>query len=100
MRPLFDWPLALYLGLDATYRSLEFLDADLDPVDSQQGHVIVNGRVGLGDVDQAWRVDLEVKNLGDELTRVFSGDLPLLFGGHWVQTNNPRTVTVKASAQF
>lgn len=100
VRPLFDWPLALYLGLDATYRSLEFLDADLDPVDSQQGHVIVNGRVGLGDVDQAWRVDLEVKNLGDELTRVFSGDLPLLFGGHWVQTNNPRTVTVKASAQF
>lgn len=92
-RQLGNLPVMGMIALDASYRDDELLDADLDPLDSQEAHWLFNGRLGLLDVDGLWSFTLVGKNLTDETTKVFGGDIPLFYGSHWASANSPRTVT-------
>ncbi len=92
-RQLGNLPIAGMVALDASYRDDELLDADLDPLDAQEAHWLFNARLGLADIDKAWTFVIVAKNLTDELTKVFGGDIPLFFGSHWASTNAPRTIS-------
>ncbi len=98
--PMGNLPFVGALAFTASYKGFEYLDSDLDPIDSQQAYWLFNARVGLRDIEERWSFTVFVKNLTDELNKVFSSDVPIVYGAHMVQTNAPRTVSANLTIEF
>lgn len=97
---LFDGPANFFVGANASYKGFEFMDSDLDPLDSQGAYWLYNAHLGLKHADDLWNLVVHCKNLSDKLVKTFSGDVPLQAGAHGALTNPPRTFSVALQWNF
>lgn len=97
--PIVD-SLSLFAGASASYKGFEYMDSDLDPLDSQDSYWLYNALAGLKHPDGRWSIVVHGKNLGDRLVKTFSGDIPIQAGAHWALTNSPRAFVVTAQYRF
>ena len=98
--PLFSWPVDVIAGVGATYKGFEYMDSDLDPLDSQNGYWLYNASLGLKSSEDRWSFAIQGKNLSNALVKVFSGDVPLEAGAHWALANPPRTISATLQIKF
>ncbi len=74
-------PISATLGIGATL-DIVFTDdynpsSNVDPRVEQEGFTKLNGRIGIGAIDQTWELSLVGKNLTDETVIVYAADTPL-----------------------
>ncbi|MEN8719179.1 MAG: TonB-dependent receptor [Oceanococcaceae bacterium] len=95
--PYLGWPLAL--GAVAEGASRQFLNIDLDPIDSQPGFLRYNAFASVSSPDE--RVTLRVigRNLSDKIVRREAADIALI-GAHSVGTFPPRSIAVELGLRF
>ncbi|MGB1087144.1 MAG: TonB-dependent receptor, partial [Alphaproteobacteria bacterium] len=60
--PLGNLPFAAAVAFTASYKGFEYLDSDLDPIDSQDAYWLFNARMGLRDLEERWSFTVHVKN--------------------------------------
>mgnify|MGYP000123760533 CR=1 FL=1 len=105
---IWAFPLS-WIGLDnilglmagsASYRGFEFIDPDLDPRDSQEAYWLFGARAGLRHIDNLWSLEVQVKNITDEIYKLTSFDAPIALGAHIAQSNPPRTVLVRLRVEI
>ena len=88
-----------------------FTSADNDPLDIQEGYTKLDVRFGLEAADANWDVAAVIRNVTDELTCAFRGDIPGSFGpadpvtgaaesGHFCLTERPRTIALQGRYRF
>lgn len=99
-RPLFDWPILLAVGANASFKSLEYFDADLDPIDSQGAHILFGAQIGIAGIDQDWGLSLSIENLTDRIVKTRSIDMPLAYGAHMGILNRGRTFALQGRWTF
>lgn len=102
---IFAWPIEslnslFMLAGSASFRGREFIDPDLDPLDSQDEHWIYGARIGIRDIDDAWSFEIHGKNLSDEIVKITSFDAPIAVGAHMAQSNKPRQVIARMRVEF
>ena len=97
---LFNWPVELVIGGDLYLQGKQFLQADLDPLDSQDMYYRVNLRAALRSMDGWWSASLFVRNVLDKTIKIRGFDVPLFNGSHWARAGDPRTVSVQANIKF
>lgn len=71
----------LDLSLNANYRSSQYMEAVNAPSNLEPGYWVVDGRVGIAEIDSRWTISAWVKNLTKSQYRIYVNDLPA-FG--WV----------------
>ena len=98
--PLGQWPMQILVGGDANYQGAHYTDSDLDPASFQDGYVTFNARLGLMDIDGIWQVQLNAKNLTDEMPLLLSSDVPLQQGGYAGTFGPPRTLSGEVRVRF
>ena len=97
-----------FIHFDVRYMSSYNTGSDLDIEKIQEGFAVMNGRVGIGDVDGSWRFELWGKNLLDKDYIQIAFDAPIQGRGTGpgsTQTFNaflggPRTIGVTLRRQF
>jgi outer membrane receptor protein involved in Fe transport len=84
--------LRAFAYADWRYQSEVMTERLLRVNSNQQGYATANARIGLGDPDQAWTVELWARNLTD--ARFFTATLPASFQGNTLvgAPGEPRTV--------
>lgn len=90
----------MMLAGSASYRGFEFIDPDLDPLDTQKAHWIFGARAGLRHIDGLWNLEVQMKNITNEIVKITSFDAPIALGAHISQTNAPRTVLVRLRVEI
>ncbi len=76
LRPI-SQTLGIGLTLDVVFTDDYNPSSNVDPRVEQDGFTKLNGRIGLGAIDQSWEVSLVGKNLTDETVIVYAADTPL-----------------------
>lgn len=71
----------LDVSLNANWRSSQYMEAVNAPSNLEPGYWVVDGRVGIAEIDSRWTVSAWVKNLTKSQYRIYVNDLPA-FG--WV----------------
>ena len=61
--------------VDATYTGNTYFSVLSAPVDYEAAHTVANARISLSDSDDRWEVAVFVKNLSNEVYRVYSADV-------------------------
>lgn len=79
--------------IDGRYTSDLSTGSDLDLEKVQEGFVLFNARVGVGDIDDGWRVELFVRNLLDKEFLQVGFDAPLQGSGTARNAFLPNTQT-------
>lgn len=92
-------PLPLALGVVAEGASHQFLNIDLDPIDSQPGYLRYNAYAALSDASQHLTLRLIGRNLSDQVVRREAADIAIV-GAHSVGLFPPRTLAVELSYRF
>lgn len=88
------------LAFDYGYTSSAFRQGDLDPILKSDSINLLNARLGIGPQNDAWRVDLLIKNLANEYEITAGNDVPLSYGSHFGVVMPPRTFIIGVSANF
>jgi outer membrane receptor protein involved in Fe transport len=105
----YAWPiggsLALHTVLDVLYSDEYLQSLTLDPRAVQEAYTKLNARVALGAKDRRWEVALVGRNLTDEDTVSYAGDVPLsgsIFGApaFYGFVDLPRTLALEGSFRF
>lgn len=100
----FEQPLTGDLGLRANlnylYRSKYHTAQDLDPLSLQDGYVMLNASVAIGAMDQAWGLEVWVRNLTDERVASIVIDVPFQAGSQVAMMEAPRTFGVTLRGRF
>lgn len=73
--------LEVLIHLDGRYTSKMNTGSDLDVEKIQSGYFLLNGRVGLGDIDGRWQIELWGRNLLDKDYFQVAFDAPLQGSG-------------------
>ena len=95
--PWLDWPVGI--GAVAEGASHQFLNIDLDPIDSQPGYVRYNAFAGTSDPKQRFSLRLVGRNLTDRIVRREAADVAVV-GAHQVGLFPPRSVSLEAGYRF
>ena len=100
------------LGSGLEFRSsLEMLytdefetSGDLDANLAQDTYIKWNARIAISDVEQGWNLALVLKNITDETTTIFGGDVPLAELGfdqtYFQFIDPPRSMEIQAAYNF
>lgn len=91
--------LKLILSGDASWRSSQYFESNNSPSSLEPGYWLVNGRLGLGSIDDKWTITAFAKNLTKTKYRTYVNDLPS-FGWLLNIYGAPRTYGVSASVKF
>ena len=91
--------LPFALGVVAEGASHQFLNVDLDPIDSQPGYLRYNAFVGLSDGSGRLTLRLIGRNLTDETVRREAADIALV-GAHSVGVYPPRRFAAELGYRF
>ncbi|CAE7405835.1 pksA [Symbiodinium microadriaticum] len=97
---LFNWPMRLHAGFDASYQSEMFTTRDLDPIDIREGGYYMDARLGLRGLDEAWHLMVFVSNVLDEQVAAGSDDVPTFRGSHFGGPFPGRRIEVEARVSF
>ena len=92
--------LAARAHLDFRWTDETNTGSDLDPEKIQDSYFVVNGRVGIGALDDRWRLDLWAHNLFDEEYFQVIIDSPIQTGSFTAFLAEPRTWGVTLSGRF
>ena len=98
--PLFNWPLMAGVSGAALYQGHVFFQEDQDPNDAQPRYWRFDAGVSLRDVDEAWSINASVRNITDQVVRMFAADVPVLAGAHVSFVEPPRTYLLEVRANF
>ena len=99
IRPI-SHTLGIGASLDVIFTDDYNPSSNLDPRVQQEAFYKLNGRLGIGAIDQSWELALIGKNLTDEVIVVYAADTPLaknLFGttSHTGFIDAPRSVALQ-----
>lgn len=101
--PLTD-QLELQMGIDYMYSDEFEVENDQDPLTTQGSFDKINARIALAGNDGLWSVAILGKNLTDEKTSFFGGDVPLggigFRGSYFQFIEAPRSFEIQAQYQF
>lgn len=97
--------IGLGLSLDVVFSDDYNPSSNVDPRVEQPGFTKLNGRIGIGAIDQRWEVSLVGKNLTDETVIVYAADTPLsktIFGATTFTgfVEAPRSVALQMSYRW
>lgn len=95
-QPQINNDLKAIVYFDARYTSELNTGSDLDIEKIQDGFLVVNGRVGIADIDDGWRIEFFARNLFDKDYIQVAFDGPLQGGGTVGNTFAPTTQTFNA----
>lgn len=95
--PVLGLPIAL--GAVAEGASHQFLNIDLDPIDSQPGYLRYNAYAALSDLSGRLSLRLVGRNLSDETVRREAADIAIV-GAHSVGIHPPRSVAMELGYRF
>ena len=103
-RPLGE-ALELRTSMDVSYTDKFLTSLTLDPNSAQSGYAKLNARIALAAQSGRWEMALIGRNLTDEETISYSGDVPLagsIFGArsYYGFTDPPRTLAIEAVLRF
>ena len=82
--------LKLRTSLSGKYSSSYNTGSDLAPQKVQEGFAVVNGRIGVGDIDDRWAVELWGQNLFDQEYYQVAYDATLQTGSYDAFLGMPR----------
>jgi outer membrane receptor protein involved in Fe transport len=103
-RPIFDGALMGLAYLDARWVDDQITGSDLAPSKLQPSYTLVNGRIGVGSLDERWSVELWARNLFDEDYAQIMFDVALQQGRagptQGAFLGDPRTYGVTLRARF
>jgi outer membrane receptor protein involved in Fe transport len=103
-RPLFNGSLAGLAYLDARWVDDQNTGSDLRPSKLQPAYTLVNGRIGIGSLDERWSLELWGRNLFDEDYAQIMFDVPLQQGAagptQGAFLGDPRSFGVTFRARF
>lgn len=85
-----------FLHLDFRFTSRINTGSDLDLEKEQEGVFIANGRIGVGDIDRHWRIEVFARNIFDKNYTQVVIDQPLQGSGTARNTLIPNTQTFGA----
>jgi iron complex outermembrane receptor protein len=99
-QPITD-SLAIDFSANASMRS-DVTYAVGDPLQAQDGYTIVNANIGLGQIDEKWRIGAFVRNLFKQDFNAAVLGLPFTNGGYvnWRTREAERTFGVSAEMKF
>lgn len=80
-------PVAIGLGLDATFRDHQFFSTDLDPIDAQGATTEMNANFRVSGLDDNWSVTLLARNITRREIQAHGQDVPLQPGSHFGTMN-------------
>ena len=92
--------IALFVGADYYWQSKMYLTPDLDEEDAQEAYNVLNGRLGLRDMDGIWSFTVHGRNLTDEVVKQESFDVPLFAGTHFAVVTPPRLFSMEFRVNF
>ncbi len=96
--------LELQLGADILFSDSYQVSSDNDSAVEQDAYTKFNSRVALSSLDRRWMVAAIFKNITDEETTVFGGDVPLAelgFDETYLQfIDAPRSVEIQVRLEF
>ena len=95
--PWVELPFAA--GVVAEGATEQFLNVDLDPIDSQKNYIRYNAYLGLSDADLRYSVKIIGRNLSDEVVRREAGDIAIV-GAHFVGLYPPRSIAAELGVRF
>jgi outer membrane receptor protein involved in Fe transport len=98
-RPLTDSLMGLAY-IDARYSSDVISGSDLNPTKRQPEYTLVNARLGISTMDDAWTVELWGRNITNEEYTVVNFDQPLQSGSYASFLGDPRTYGVTLRTRF
>lgn len=98
--PLGNSNIAFVIGGDAIWQGDILFDLDQDPIDAQDAYWLFNARLGVADIDGAWRFLVHGRNIMDETIKTFSADLPVMNGSHMGFLSPPRMITAEFAVYF
>lgn len=87
------------IGVVAEGASHQFLNIDLDPIDSQPGYLRYNAYLGVSDRSQRFSLRLIGRNLTDEVVRREAADVAVV-GAHSVGLFPPRSLAAELGYRF
>ena len=80
-------PFSVGLGMDTTFRDLQYFSTDLDPIDSQGATTEVNANLRVSGLDDNWSVTLLARNVTRRVIQAHGQDVPLQPGSHFGTMN-------------
>ena len=97
MIPYINLPAGI--GAVAEGASHQFLNIDLDPIDSQPGYVRYNAFMGVSNLDQTLTLKIIGRNLTDKVVRREAADVAVV-GAHSVGVFPPRSIAAEIGYRF
>ncbi|MBB3048740.1 outer membrane receptor protein involved in Fe transport [Litorivivens lipolytica] len=97
LMPTFGLPFAL--GVVAEGASEQFLNVDLDPIDSQPDFLRYSAFAGVSSPSGRWNFRVVGRNLSDEVVRREAGDIAIV-GAHFVGVFPPRSYAAEIGYRF
>ncbi len=88
--------LSILLHLDGRYTSKVNTGSDLDLEKVEDGVFVLNGRIGLGDINERWQIEVWGRNLFDKNYLQVGYDAPLQGSGTAANTVAPNTQVFNA----
>ena len=87
--------------MNVSFVSRSYLGADLNPLNSDPGHVMLDGQIGIAAADDRWELLLIGRNLTNQVTLSHGFNTPA-FGGdsHMVSINKPRMITIEGKIRY
>jgi len=92
--------LALTTAVDILYRSGQFLDQDLDPHTHQNAYVLLDGRIGISNVDDTLSLSFAVRNITNADVFEFVTDSTFFPGGYMAFQEFQRNYTAEVRYRF
>ena len=99
-KQLFNWPIMLSVNGSAIYQGSVVYQEDQDVNDRQSSYWRFDLGGGFRDIDDVWSVTASVRNLSDQVVRMFAADVPVLAGAHVAFVEPPRTFLVEGRVNF
>ncbi|HWW58554.1 MAG TPA: TonB-dependent receptor [Sphingopyxis sp.] len=92
--------LLLRSNANMRYSSPYNAGTDLNPLKLQKSYAVINARIGIGDEDKSWGVELWANNITDKLYMQNSFDAPFQSGSINAFLGAPRTYGITLKAGF
>ena len=86
--------------MDILYRSGQFLDQDLDPHTRQDAYVLLDGRLGISNLEETLSLSFAVRNITNADVFEFVTDSTFFPGGYMAFQEFQRNVSAEVRYRF
>ncbi len=92
--------LAFTTAVDILYRSGQYLDQDLDPHTHQDAYVLLDGRIGISNLEDTLSLTIAARNITNADVFEFVTDSTFFPGGYMAFQEFQRNVTAEVRYRF